>query len=135
MLSIIPLLIIGYFFAVYKEDLFYLFEWFLTILMVVMLIYSIINVIKIKSNLKWIAISTLFFLMQLSVFCLFLGPFTQYEFFYLYYVVSILSFVIFIGSIRKASKYKFVPISFTILSIVLSLYMILLNSLWGKDLS
>ncbi|MGG1572527.1 hypothetical protein [Fictibacillus sp. NRS-1165] len=57
--AIIPLSIVGYLFAVYKESLFYLYEWMLMLLFAASIILAVISMIKIKSFLKWISASIL----------------------------------------------------------------------------
>jgi hypothetical protein len=135
LLAIIPLSIVGYYFAVYNESLFFLYEWLLTLLIIISIIFSIISIIKIKSGLKWVSMSILAFLIQFSVLGLFLGPITHFRMFYLYYFVALIAVVVFIVAIRKVNKLKFLPIIFTVLSVIFTLYMILLNNLWGNDLS
>lgn len=135
LLAIVPLSLIGYVFAVYNESLFFIYEWLFSLNVVGVFILAIIGIVKIQSKLKWISISILAFMIQFSVFSLFLGPFTKYPLFTLYYFIAGIAFVLFILAIRKVDKFKFIPIIFTVLSIILTLYMILLNNLWGKDLS
>jgi hypothetical protein len=135
LLAIIPISIVGYLFAVFNESLFFLFEWLFTLLILVSIIFSIISIVKIKSSLKWIPISILAFLVQFSVLSLFLGPFTEYRIFSLFYIVTFLAVVVFIIAFRKVNKFKFIPIIFLIFSITFTFYMLLLNNLWGTDLS
>ncbi|WP_163152595.1 hypothetical protein [Anoxybacillus sp. MB8] len=96
LLAIIPLSVIGYLFAVYNESLFFLYEWLLTLLILVSTILSIISIVKIKGNLKWVSISILAFLVQLSILSLFLGPFTKYSLFSVFYIVTFFAIIIFI---------------------------------------
>lgn len=135
LLAIVPLSLVGYFFAVHHESLFYIYEWLLSIIVAGVFILAIIGVVKIQSKLKWISMSILAIMIQFSVLSLFLGPLTKYPLFILYYFIAAIAFVLFILAIRKVDKFKFIPIIFTVLSIILTLYMILLNNLWGKDLS
>jgi len=135
LLAIAPISLIGYFFAVHNESLFFLYEWLLSLMIVGVILLAIVGIIKIKSKLKWISISILAFMIQFSVLSLFLGPFTKYPLFILYYFIAAIAFVLFILTIKKVDKFKFIPINFIVLSIILTLYMILLNNLWGKDLS
>lgn len=74
-------------------------------------------------------------MIQFSVLSLFLGPFTKYAIFMVYYLVAFIAFVVFIVTIKKVDKFKYIPIFFTVISIIFTLYMFLLNNLWGKDLS
>jgi len=135
LLAIIPLSIVGHLFAVYNESLFFLYEWLLTLLILVSTILSIISIIKIKGNLKWISISILAFLVQFSVLSLFLGPFTKYGLFSVFYIVTFFATIIFIISFIKVRKFKLMPIIFIIVSIIFTFYMLWLNSLWGRDWS
>jgi hypothetical protein len=135
LLAIIPLSVVGYFFAVYNESLFFLYEWLLTLLILASIIFSIISIVKIKSDLKWISISILVFLVQFSVLSLFLGPFTEYGLFSLFYIVTSCAVIVFIVAFRKVDKFKFLPIIFIIFSVAFTFYMLLLNNLWGRDLN
>lgn len=135
LLIIIPLSILGYYFAVNNESLFFLYEWLLAALVITLLIFSIKNIVSIKSNLKWVAISILAFLIQFSVLALFLGPMTHYLMFYLYYVIAIVSFTIFIITIRKNKTLRVIPLLFFILTGLITLYIMTINALWGTDLS
>ncbi|WP_047154509.1 hypothetical protein [Aneurinibacillus tyrosinisolvens] len=133
--AVVPLSIVGYLFAVYEESLFFLYEWFLTLLLAGSVILSIVSIIKIKSALKWISISFLAFLIQFSTLSLFLGPFTFRALFPLFYVVALLSILIFVITHKKVDKFKSLPIIFIFLSIIFLFYMVTLNSLWGANLS
>jgi hypothetical protein len=133
--AILPFSIIGYLFAIYEESLFFLYEWSLTLLISASIVLSIFSIIKIKSNLKWISTSILAFLVQLSVLCIFLGPVTSRLLFPLFYIISFLSIFIFVAALRKIDKFKFLPVTFIFLSVILTLYMVFLNSLWGEDLT
>ncbi|MEH6939990.1 hypothetical protein V7056_19415 [Bacillus sp. JJ664] len=135
LLAIIPLSLVGYYFAVYNESLFFIYEWLLSITVVTVFILAIIGIVKIQSKLKWISISIFAFMIQFSVLSLFLGPFTKYPLFILYYFIAAIAFVLFILAIRNVDKLKFIPIIFTVLSVIFTLYMMLLNNLWGMDLS
>jgi hypothetical protein len=135
LLAIIPLSIIGYWFAVNKESLFYLYEWLLTLLIAITFILSIINSVKIKSNLKWVSLSIMSFIIQFSVLCLFLGPFTHFSLFYLFYIVTIAVTAVYILTLSKVTQYKYLPRLFMILSVLFTLYMIFLQNLWGSSLS
>ncbi|RRN72976.1 hypothetical protein EI200_06605 [Peribacillus simplex] len=135
LLTIIPLSILGYYFAVHKESLFFLYKWLLVTLVIISVLFSIKNIVSIKNKSKWVAISILAFLIQFSVLGLFLGALTHYLMFYLYYVVAILSFVVFIITIRKNKTLRIIPLIFTILTGFFTLYMVFLNALWGNNLS
>jgi hypothetical protein len=135
LLAIIPLSVVGYLFGVYNKSLFFLYELLLTLLIVGSTILSIISIVKIKGNLKWISISILAFLIQFSVLSLFLGPFTKYGLFSIFYIVTFFATIIFIITFIRVKKFKLLPITFIIVSIIFTFYMLFLNSLWGRDLS
>lgn len=135
LLSILPLSAAGYFFAVYKEALFFLYEWLLALVILVSFILSIKGTFGMKSNLKWISFSILAFLVQLSVLALFLGPFTENGLFYVFYFVSACTFAVYLAAFRKARHFKFLLFAFSFVSILFTGYMILLNSLWGSSLA
>jgi hypothetical protein len=135
LLAIIPLSVVGYLFGVYNKSLFFLYELLLTLLIVGSTVLSIISIVKIKGNLKWISISILAFLIQFSVLSLFLGPFTKYGLFSIFYIVTFFATIIFIITFIKVKKFKLLPIIFIIVSIIFTFYMLFLNSLWGRDLS
>jgi hypothetical protein len=135
LLGVIPLSVLGYTFAVYNESLFFLYEWLLLLLLLASIILSIIGIIKTKSNLQWISTSFLAFLVQFSVLSLFLGPFTEYVWFSLYYFVAFCAFIVFIVTINKVDRFKPIPIIFIIISLLFTFYMLLLNNLWGTGLS
>jgi len=132
LLAILPLSAIGYYFAVQKEELFFLYEWLLAALVVVLAVFSIKNIVSIKNEKRWVAISILAFLIQFSVFGLFLGPLTHFWLIYLYYVVAVLSIVTFIMAIGKIKILKAVPITFTVLTALFSFYMVFLTTMWGN---
>ena len=134
LLLIIPLSILGYYFAVNNESLFFLYEWMLAALIISLIVFSVKNLVSIKDNLKWIAISILTFLIQFSVIALFLGPLTHHLMFYLYYVIAIVSFTVFIITIRKNNSYRVIPVIFFIITGLFTLYIIALNAIWGSDL-
>jgi hypothetical protein len=112
-----------------------LYEWLLAALVIISILFSIKNIVSIRNGLKWVAISILAFLIQFSVLGLFLGPLTHYLMIYLYYVVGILSFVVFIVTMRKNKTFRIIPIIFTILTGLFTLYIVFLNGLWGNNLS
>lgn len=135
LLTIIPLSVLGYYFAVNNESLFFLYEWLLAALVIISILFSIKNIVSIRNELRWVAISILAFLIQFSVLGLFLGPLTHYLMFYLYYVFAILSFVVFIITIRKNNTLRIIPIIFSIITGLFTLYIVFLNALWGNNFS
>ena len=135
LLLIIPLSILGYYFAVNNESLFILYEWLLAALVIALVIFSIKNILSIKDNLRWVAASILAFLIQFSVLALFLGPLTHHLMFYLYYLSAIVSFTVFIITIRKNKPLRVIPLIFFMLTGLFTLYVLALNALWGTNLS
>ena len=135
LLLIIPLSILGYYFAVNNESLFILYEWLLAALVIALVIFSIKNILSIKDNLRWVAASILAFLIQFSVLALFLGPLTHHLMFYLYYLSAIVSFTVFIITIRKNKTLRVIPLIFFMLTGLFTLYVLALNALWGTNLS
>jgi hypothetical protein len=132
LLIIIPLSVLGYYFAVYNESLFFLYEWLLVALVIVSILFSIKNIVSIKNERKWIAVSILAFLIQFSVLGLFLGPFSNYPIIYLFYVVALVSLVVFLLTLRKNKVLKVIPIIFMILTGFFTLYMAFINAMWGN---
>ena len=135
LLIIIPLSILGYYFAVNNESLFVFYEWLLAALVIALVIFSIKNILSIKNNLRWVAASILAFLIQFSVLALFLGPLTHYLMFYLYYLSAIVSITVFIIAIRKNKTLRVIPLIFFMLTGLFTLYILALNALWGTNLS
>ncbi|PQD93887.1 hypothetical protein CYL18_17150 [Pradoshia eiseniae] len=135
MLVIIPLSILGYYFAVNNESLFFLYEWLLAALVIALVIFSIKNILSIKNNLRWVAASILAFLIQFSVLALFLGPLTHHLMFYLYYICAIVSITVFIITIRKNKTLRVIPLIFFMLTRLFTFYILTLNALWGTNLS
>jgi hypothetical protein len=133
LLGILPLSIVGYLFAVYKENLFFLYEWSLTLLIVVSIILSIIGTIKNEGNSKWISLSYFAFFVQFSVLCLFLGPFTFYNVIFVFYITAFVTILITVIAIRKIGKFKFMPLLLLILSVIFTTYIMFLNALWGTN--
>jgi hypothetical protein len=132
LLTIIPLSALGYYFAVYNESLFFLYEWLLVALVIVSILFSIKNIVSIKNERKWIAVSILAFLIQFSVLGLFLGPFSNYPIIYLFYVVALVSLVVFLLTLRKNKILKVIPIIFMIVTGFFTLYMAFINVMWGN---
>ncbi|AQQ52320.1 hypothetical protein B0X71_03815 [Planococcus lenghuensis] len=75
------------------------------------------------------------FLLQSALLGLFLGPLTDLRFFLPFYTISFLALAIFVLAFRRLEKRKWLPAIFIAVSGVFLLYMVLLNSLWGKDVS
>ncbi|WP_163100334.1 hypothetical protein [Peribacillus alkalitolerans] len=134
LLSILPFSLIGYWFAVDHEHLFFLYEGALLFIILATFFFAIKGVSKDKKN-KWTLISTLGFTFQMAILFLFLGPFTHYVFILIYYVATIVAAIMMIMSLKKMHKNRYLPITFLVISIISTLYVILLNNLWGSNLS
>lgn len=132
LLTIIPLSILGYYFAASHESLFFLYEWLLSALVIFSILFSIKNIVSIRNEMKWVAVSILAFLLQFSVLGLFLGPLTHYPMFNLYFVFALLAFVVFIITFFKINNLRRIPIIFILITGLFTLYMMLLNSMWGN---
>lgn len=133
--SIIPLSVLGYFFAVKKESLFPIYEWLVYLILFASIIVAIVGSVNVKSETKWVSISILTFLIQFMVLCLFLGPFSFYGMFPAFYITSLIALISYILTINKTKKFRFLTIIFLILNILFLLYMIMLHSFWGNNLS
>ncbi|WP_374722508.1 hypothetical protein [Peribacillus tepidiphilus] len=133
-LAILPLSLIGYYFSGHHESVFFLYEWLFFTLLLGALTFSIIGVFKNREQ-RWSLYSMVAFIVQFSVLSLFLGPLTFYQMFYFYYITATIGAFVYIWSIRKTKNYRFLPIVFFIISAMLTLYIVILNNLWGKDLS
>ncbi|MFD2443614.1 hypothetical protein ACFSO7_06380 [Bacillus sp. CGMCC 1.16607] len=135
LLIIIPLSLVGYWFAVNKESLFYLYEWSVYLILLASIIVAFVGIVKVKSDVKWVSFSILAFLLQFVVLCLFLGPLSFSGLFYVFYILAIIALATYIIVIKKTKKYRLLSIIFFILTVMFILYMIILHSLWGNDLS
>ncbi|WP_137790296.1 hypothetical protein [Bacillus sp. E(2018)] len=135
LLAIFPVMIVGYYFAVNHENLFFLYEWALVLLVLGAGLFSLFGAVKVKGKEKWALFSILAFSIQFASLGLFLGPLHFYPMFFVYYTVTVLAMIVFGSALAKVDNYRFISVIFMILSVLLTLYMILLQSLWGKDLT
>ncbi|MDM5317443.1 hypothetical protein QUF49_15640 [Fictibacillus sp. b24] len=135
LLVVIPISLMGYFFAVNHENLFFLYEWALMLIIFGAGVFALIGALKTKGKEKWILFSILMFCVQFAVLGLFLGPFSVYPMFYVYYGAAAISFGIIIYTIFRVDLYRFIPVSLLIVSVLITFYMNFLQMLWGKDLS
>jgi hypothetical protein len=135
LLAIFPVLIVGYYFAVNHENLFFLYEWTLIVVVLGAGLMSLIGSIKTKENEKWVLLSILAFCVQFAVLGLFLGPLHYYSMFFVYYLATILGMTVFGITLSKVDNYRFISVIFMIISVLLTVYMIFLQSLWGQDLT
>ncbi|MCM3236536.1 hypothetical protein M3589_02235 [Heyndrickxia oleronia] len=132
LLLIIPISVIGYYFAVEKENLFFVYEWMLTVLVITLMLYSIKNILMIRNSLIWVAISIFVFLIQFAVFGLFLGPFSNYAMIYVYYLAAIISFIVYVITLTKSNRMRMVPIIFIIITGIFTFYMVFISAMWGN---
>jgi hypothetical protein len=135
LLSILPLSFIGYFFSTGHETLFFLYEWILAAVVVMAGIVALRGAFKTEDQLKWILISILTFVVQFSVLSLFLGPFTVYPMIIIYFAVTVAAFCIYIFTLFKVDRYRFINVLFLVISSLFTFYMMFLQMLWGKDLT
>ncbi|ANC76202.1 hypothetical protein ABE65_005010 [Fictibacillus phosphorivorans] len=135
LLSIFPVLMVGYYFAVNHENLFFLYEWMLIVVVLGAGLMSLIGAIKTKEKEKWVLLSIIAFCVQFAVLATFLGPLTFYPMFFLYYTATILAMTVFGITLSKVDNYRYISVIFMIISVLLTVYMIILQSLWGQDLT
>ncbi|MBH0155143.1 hypothetical protein IHV10_02125 [Fictibacillus sp. 5RED26] len=135
LLAIIPVLLVGYYFAVNHENLFFLYEWTLIVLVLGAGLMSLTGAVKTKEKEKWVLLSIVAFCVQFAVLGLFLGPLHYYSMFFVYYPAAILGMIVFGITLSKVDSYRFISVIFMIISVLLIVYMILLQSLWGQDLT
>ncbi|TFE00823.1 hypothetical protein [Jeotgalibacillus sp. R-1-5s-1] len=133
MLLFIPLFVTGYMLAVYEESLFGLFEWGYWTLISALFIFAVWNTTITKGPSKWAATSMAAFLMQLAVLSLFLGPFSIYSMFFVFYAVAAVVLITFILALKKTDRFKGLIALFLGLSIVMVVYMAVIQSLWGVN--
>lgn len=135
LLAIFPVMIVGYYFAVYHESLFFLYEWALVLLVLGAGLFSLFGAVIAKGKEKWVLFSILAFSIQFASLGLFLGPLTFYPMFFVFYAATILAMTVYGITLAKVNHYRFISVIFMIVSVLLTLYMILLQSLWGQDLT
>ncbi|MFB1082515.1 hypothetical protein [Jeotgalibacillus sp. JSM ZJ347] len=129
----LPLFVVGYQLAVHEERLFWVFEWSYYALVAVLLIFAIWNMAAVKGRSKWAAGAIAAFLLQLSVLSLYVGPFTVYAMFFVFYAVTATVLFILIMAFRKTDRYRGMIGLFISFSIVMVLYMALIQSLYGVN--
>jgi hypothetical protein len=119
------------------------FDVYKSVLMVLILItlgIAITSVLKTKGDLKWAALSVVGFNLLLLVIGvgwtigLDQDKLNPWIFFPAYYIALVLALYFYIKSIRLLkSYYKLFPICMLLASIIPTLYVILINGLWGKS--
>ncbi len=89
---------------------------------------------KTKGNLKWVPISILSFSSLLTATVAASSVVKKYVLlaFLSYYILFAFSIVIFVASFKRIEgRLKLVPILFSLLSIMLTLYVVFMNALWS----
>ncbi|MCD5323265.1 MULTISPECIES: hypothetical protein [Pontibacillus] len=135
LVAIVPLSIGGYFLAVNAEDLFIFYEWLLVAVVLTAFILSVKTVCENQGAGKWLAGSVVAFILQFTVLSLFLGPFTYYSMIFVYYGVAFLAFIVYVKALKKNRVHRAIPIILLVFTSVFTVYMFLLNSLWGVNWS
>jgi hypothetical protein len=133
LLMILPLSMIGYQFAVSNEEMFFVYEWSLVVLLLISFILAGATSVIYNSSNTWLSYAILSFDLQFAVFGLFMGPYTSYELFFVYYLCSAIALIIFIITLKNVKVFRYLIMIFTIVTVLLTSYMVLLQSLWGTN--
>lgn len=133
LMMILPLSLIGYQLAVSNEEMFFVYEWSLVVLVLISLILAGVTSVIYKSSNTWLSYAILGFDLQFAVFGLFIGPYTSYNLFFVYYLFSAIALLIFILTLRKVKVFRYLIVIFIIVTILLTSYMVLLQMLWGTN--
>ncbi|KGP90601.1 hypothetical protein N780_04230 [Pontibacillus chungwhensis BH030062] len=133
LMTMIPLFILGYILSVNYEQMFFIFEWLLGVVVLSVFVLSIKSIREAQDERKWIAVSILAFILQFSVLSLFLGPYTFYPMIYIYYCFAVMAFIVFFKALQRNGTLRALPITFLIITGAFTVYVALINSLWGKD--
>lgn len=134
LVAMIPMFILGYFLSVGYEEMFFIYEWLLGTVVLSVFVLSIKSIWEIKDERKWIAGSFFAFILQFFVLSLFLGPFTYYSIIFVYYGVALCAFLVFVIALRRNKTLRVIPSTFMVITGAFTLYVILLNNLWGTSL-
>ncbi|WP_242705544.1 hypothetical protein [Pontibacillus sp. ALD_SL1] len=129
LMAMIPLFILGYILSVNYEQMFFVYEWLLSVVVLSLFVLSIKSFREVKDERKWIAASTLAFILQFSVLSLFLGPFSYYPMIYIYYCFAVMAFIVFIKALQRNGTLRAIPITFLVITGTFTLYVVLLNRL------
>jgi hypothetical protein len=132
LLAILPISFVGYLLSVDHENLFFLYEWMLVALVIGAGAVALWGAIKATDKLRWVLISVLAFILQFSVLGLFLGPYSVYQMFNVYYAVTALAFCIYIFTLFTVTLYRYIIVLFMVMSSLFTFYMMFLQALWGK---
>lgn len=135
LVAIIPMSVIGYLLAVDYEDLFYLYEWALILLIAGAGGMALTGAVQTNGRIRWVLLSVLAFCVHFSVLGLFLGPFSIYPFVWVYYLVTVLALLVYVYTVFKVKQYRSVPVLLLIGSSLMTFYMMFLHMLWGANLT
>ena len=135
LIAIIPISVIGYLLAVDYEDLFYLYEWALSVLIAGAGGMALTGAVQMNGRIRWVQLSVLAFCVHFSVLGLFLGPFTIYPMFGVYYLVTVLALLVYVYTLFKVKQYRSVPVLLMVGSSLMTFYMMFLHMLWGANLT
>ncbi|MCA0993730.1 hypothetical protein [Pseudalkalibacillus hwajinpoensis] len=133
LLMILPLSVIGYQFAVSNEEMFFVYEWALVVLVLISFILAGATSIIYNSSNTWLSYAILSFDLQFAVFGLFMGPYTFYKFFFVYYLCAAIALIIWIITLKKVKVFRYLIVIFIIVTVLLTSYMLLLQNLWGMN--
>ena len=133
--AIIPISMIGYLLAVDYEDLFYLYEGALIVLIAGAGAMALTGAVQTDSRIRWVLLSVLAFCVHFSVLGLFLGHFSIYPMFWVYYLVTVLALLVYVYTLFKVKQYRSVPVFLMIGSSLMTFYMMFLHMLWGANLT
>ena len=135
LVAIIPMSVIGYMLAVDYEDLFYLYEWALTFLIAGAGGMAKTGAVQTNGRIRWVLLSVMAFCVHFSVLWLFLGPFSNYPIFWVYYLVTVLALLVYVYTLFKVKQYRSVSVLLMIGSSLMTFYMMFLHMLWGANLT
>lgn len=135
LVAIIPMSVIGYLLAVDYEDLFYLYEWALILLIAGAGGMALTGAVQTNGRIRWVLLSVLAFCVHFSVLGLLLGPFSIYPFVWVYYLVTVLALLVYVYTVFKVKQYRSVPVLLLIGSSLMTFYMMFLHMLWGANLT
>jgi hypothetical protein len=122
------------------QDHFDVYKSVLMALILITLGIAVTSVFKMKGDLRWAALSVVGF--NLLLFVIGVGwtigldqdKLNPWIFFPAYYIALVLALYFYIKSIRLLkSYYKLIPICLLLVSVIPTLYVIVINGLWGKS--
>lgn len=135
LVAAIPLSLIGYLLAVDYEDLFYMYEWALVFLIASAAGMALTGALKARDQSRWVLVSILAFCIHIAVLAFFLGPFSVYPMFWVYYVVTVLAIYVYFHTFLKVKFYRAVPVLLMIATSLMTIFIVFLQMLWGANLT